>query len=154
MALLTEIYTDGGIRGNGKEDALGAYAFSFRHGDHYYEFSRAEVGGTNQTMELKALIAALYYCKTKDINGIIKVYTDSKYVIGCATEWVNTWRKNNYQRKDGELKNRDLIIVLDQLIHALPGDLLLKHVKGHSNIEGNEYVDSMCTEAMENYTGE
>lgn len=149
--MVTEIYTDGGIRGNGQEDSLGAYAFTLKNKDTYYEYSRVEVGGTNQTMELKALISALYYCTTHNVKGIIKVYSDSKYVIGCATKWLDGWRANDYQRKDGELKNRGLIIVLDKLIQSLQGDLIMEHVKGHNGNEGNEYVDSMCTEAMNNH---
>lgn len=149
--MLTEIYTDGGIRGNGQPDALGAYAFSFRNKDDYYEYSRTEIGGTNQTMELKALISALYYCITRQTKGIIKVYSDSKYVINTATKWLPGWRANDYQRKDGELKNRDLIIVLDKLLQTVEGDFIMEHVKGHDGNIGNERVDTLCTEAMENH---
>lgn len=151
MDYITTLYTDGGIKGNGKEYAVGAYAFTAKNGNHYYEYSNIELGGTNQTAELKALIVALYFCKENNIGGIVKVISDSKYVIGCATQWLDSWRAKGYQNKTRDLKNRDLIIILDKLIQSLGAELTMEHVKGHSGETGNERVDALCTETMENY---
>ena len=138
------IYTDGGYRSSVE---VGAYAYTLEYRGHSYDAGGASVETTNNKEELKAVIYALKRLKTDDIP--VRVYTDSKYVIGCAVEWIDKWRGNNYHKKGG-LKNRELIIELDRQVRRQEYIEFI-HVKGHSGIEGNEKVDALVNEIMDRY---
>lgn len=43
----------------------------------------------------------------------VRLYTDSKYCIMGATEWLKEWRKNNWNKK---VRNRTLFERLDELL--------------------------------------
>lgn len=144
-------YTDGGIMNNGKEDSYGAYAFTIQNGDSYKEHSKALDGGTNQTFELRAVIMAIYYCSKMKFTEDLLIKTDSKYVIGCATEWMDSWRMHGYQNSKKQLKNRGLIMTLDKVMRDYQGDISFEHVKGHNGEQGNERVDTLCTESMKEF---
>ena len=40
------------------------------------------------------------------------IATDSEYVVKGSTEWVKTWSRNDWQTRNGPVKNRDLWEVL------------------------------------------
>ena len=138
------IYTDGGYRSS---VGVGAYAYTLEYKGHSYDAGGASVETTNNKEELKAVIYALKRLKTEDIP--VKVYTDSKYVIGCAVDWIDKWRGNNYHKKGG-LKNRELVIELDKQVQR-QGDIEFIHVKGHSGVEGNEKVDALVNKLMDDF---
>ena len=141
------IYTDGGYRSS---VGVGAYAYTLEYRGHSYDAGGASVGTTNNKEELKAVIYALKRLKAEDIP--VKIYTDSKYVIGCAVEWIDKWRGNNYHKKGG-LKNRELIIELDKQVRRQE-DIEFIHVKGHSGVEGNERVDALVNEIMDRHVAD
>ena len=91
-------------------------------------------GVTNQQAELSAVIQAVYFF------GIgIKILTDSKYVIGCFTEWYQRWLKNGWiNAKNKPIKNQKLIKLGLDL-----GANLIKytHVYGHSENTYNDMAD-------------
>lgn len=138
------IYTDGGYRSS---VGVGAYAYTLEYKGHSDDGGEASMETTNNQEELKAVIYALKRLKTDDIP--VRVYTDSKYVIGCAVEWIDKWRGDNYNKKGG-LKNRELIIELDKQVRRQE-DIEFIHVKGHSGVEGNEKVDALVNEIMDRY---
>ena len=81
-------FTDGGCRGNGKSDAIGAYGVQLNFTDennvtHTKELCKAFKGVTNNQMELQAVIECL-----KALNQPCKVIlmTDSKYVCNAINE--------------------------------------------------------------------
>ncbi len=100
---------------------------------------------TNNRMELGAAIAALQAIKQP--NARILVVSDSKYVIGCCTQWMAGWKKNGWKRKGDPLKNLDLLQKLDELL--MGRDVEFRWVAGHSGHEGNEHVDRLGNEAMD-----
>ena len=73
--------------------------------------------------------------------------SDSKYLIGCCTEWMAGWKANGWKRKGGPLKNLDLLKQLDELIAK--HHVEWRWVAGHSGHDGNEHVDRLANEAMD-----
>ncbi len=137
-------FTDGGCRGN---PGVGAWAFVLV--DTVTRKALESAGGeqqtTNNRMEMWAAIAALQAVKSADTS--ILIVTDSKYLIGCCTQWMEGWKKNGWKRKGDPLKNLDLLQTLDELISARSVEF--RWVAGHSGHVGNEHVDRLGNEAMD-----
>ena len=139
------IYTDGGCRGN---PGIGGWGVWLRYGEHEKKLSGAEKDTTNNRMELMAAIKALEEIKSSSIH--IDLYTDSKYVMNGITQWIVGWKKKNWKTAAKKpVKNVDLWQTLDELNQ--------KHqvswfwVKGHSGDEGNDTVDLLANQAMDNF---
>jgi ribonuclease HI len=96
-------------------------------------------------MELSAAIEALASIKKPGAN--ITVFSDSKYVIGCCTEWMAGWKARGWKRKGDPLKNLDLLQRLDELIQL--HDVKWRWVAGHSGHYGNDHVDQLANESMD-----
>jgi len=89
------------------------------------------VGATNQQAELSAIIQAVYLFGTN-----IKVITDSKYAIGCFTEWYPRWLRNGWiNAKNKPVENRKLI---ELGLNMGTNNVEYTHIHGHS---GNVYND-------------
>ena len=149
-------FTDGGCRGNGKSDAIGAYGVQLNFTDennvtHTKELCKAFKGVTNNQMELQAVIECL-----KALNQPCKVIlmTDSKYVCNAINEkWLQGWIKKGWVNSSKQpVKNKE------QWQELVP--LLEKHevqffwVKGHSDNPGNQRADELCNIAMDEYKGD
>ena len=102
--------------------------------------------GTNNTAELNGLLAAFNYAKTHIEQGkTVQVLSDSKYSIDCITKWAKGWQAKGWTRGKGEeIKNLDVIKQCFALYQKLKTNLIISHVKGHANIEGNELSDRMA----------
>ena len=137
-------FTDGGCRGN---PGVGAWAFVLVDMTTRKALERAdgELQTTNNRMEMWAAIAALDAVKKLDTEVVI--VSDSKYLIGCCTQWMAGWKKNGWKRKGDPLKNLDLLQRLDELIS--PRRVKFEWVAGHSGHVGNEHVDRLGNEAMD-----
>jgi ribonuclease HI len=137
-------FTDGGCRGN---PGVGAWAFVLidAKSRQALEASGGEDQTTNNRMEMSAAIAALEAVKKPETK--ILVVTDSKYLIGCCTQWMAGWKKNGWKRKGDPLKNLDLLQKLDLLLAGR--DVEFRWVAGHSGHFGNEHVDSLLNVAMD-----
>lgn len=137
-------FTDGGCRGN---PGVGAWAFVLVDvaTRKALEGAGGEQQTTNNRMEMGAAIAALESVKKLDTE--ILIVTDSKYLIGCCTQWMAGWKKNGWKRKGDPLKNLDLIQKLDELLTGRKVEF--RWVAGHSGHVGNEHVDRLGNEAMD-----
>ena len=137
-------FTDGGCRGN---PGVGAWGFVLVDVDtrKALEAAGGEKMTTNNRMEMGAAIAALEAVKKSDAQ--ILIVTDSKYLIGCCTQWMAGWKKNGWKRKGDPLKNLDLLQKLDELISGRTVEF--RWVAGHSGHVGNEHVDRLGNEAMD-----
>lgn len=151
--MLFEIYCDGSTRGNGKENAVGAWAFLvLGAGAKIYQNCQAEANTTNQRMELTAAIQALDYLFYNEICvpfDSIKVYTDSAYLHNCYTQkWYVNWQNNGWRNSKKEpVANRDL---WEKLIYyfEMPEVDFVK-VKGHAGDQWNEIVDGLAQNASQ-----
>ena len=137
-----ELYTDGAYRGN---PGPGGWAALLVCGAERRELSGAEALTTNNRMELSAAIEGLGALKRR---CAVKLYTDSKYVLQGATEWLPNWKARGWRTAArAPVKNQDLWQLLDAA--AATQDIQWIWVKGHSGHDGNEYVDRLANEAID-----
>ncbi len=96
---------------------------------------------TNIRMEGEAIIAAL-----KDAAGeACEIYTDSEFWVKVITIWSLPWEKNGWKKKNGEIKNLDLVQEVCSLYRASKAKLIW--VRGHNGHDGNELADEWANKA-------
>lgn len=140
-----KIYCDGACKGNpGK---AGSGLAIYRNGDEkpVLLYGEYEARGTNNTAELNALHKALLIASKSSKSTI---YSDSKYSIDCITTWAYGWKRKGWKKKGGEIKNLEIIKTSHELYEAIKSRVVIKHVKGHSGVEGNELADRMAVWAI------
>ena len=132
-------YTDGGCRGN---PGIGAWAFLLIDdaSGQAMECADGESDTTNNRMEMMAVIQALRSLKKEPTKMCI--HSDSKYVIDCCSKWMSGWKAKGWKKKGGELKNLDLLKLLDELLSK--HQVSWQWVKGHAGDEGNEKADELA----------
>lgn len=139
---LVEIYTDGACSGN---PGLGGWGALLIFKEKKKEISGYLEDTTNNQMELMAAIEALKILKK---SCKVNLYTDSTYVQKGITEWIHSWEKNNWRKRDNSpVKNVELWQKLQQEIEK--HDIIWNWVKGHSDNEGNNIADRLAVEARE-----
>jgi ribonuclease HI len=137
-----EMYTDGACRGN---PGPGGWAALLIAGKERKELSGSEAATTNNRMELMAAIAGLEALKRR---CAVRLYTDSKYVLQGATEWLTQWKARGWRTAGRQpVKNQDLWERLDAA--AAAQDIDWHWVRGHSGHEGNEFVDQLANQAID-----
>jgi ribonuclease HI len=132
------IYTDGGCSPN---PGAGGWGAVLLFGEHLKELCGGEPDTTNNRMELTAAVEALRALKRP---CAVDVYTDSQYLRNGITKWMPAWKRRNWQRKDGALKNVDLWKALDAL--ADKHDVNWHWVRGHAGDALNERCDELAHE--------
>jgi ribonuclease HI len=141
MTDIIDIWTDGACSGNPGPGGWGAV---LRAGGHEKEISGAEAATTNNRMELMAAIEALNALKKP---SVVRLHTDSKYVMDGLTKWIHGWKKNGWKTTDKKpVKNEDLWRKLDAA-NALH-QVTWKWVKGHSDDEMNNRADELARSAI------
>ena len=133
------IFTDGSSRGN---PGPGGWGTILSFDSVVVELGGSEKKTTNNRMELMAVIKGLEYIQSRKKD--VSIYTDSSYVLKGATQWIASWKRNNWmtQGKQGVL-NRDLWEELDELLQKVKIDWQL--VPGHAGVPANERCDEIAT---------
>jgi ribonuclease HI len=157
-----EVFSDGSSTVYKNADNLKFGGIGVHIKDYKYDISFPLIGSavTNQKAELIAAIMAIKLCKNKikQLDKII-LYTDSMYVINCATKWAKEWEKNDWKRKKGEVLNLELVKELYELSKSI--NVTFKHIRSHQkepdkNNEnwylwnGNKIVDKLANDIMNN----
>ena len=139
-----QIFTDGACKGN---PGVGGWGVLIKSGEHEKELNGYEQLTTNNRMELIAVIEGL---KSIDINTIVEVTTDSKYVKNGISEWIYNWKRNNWKTSAKKpVKNKELWQELDSLVQNY--NIKWIWVKGHSGHPGNERADELANDAVREY---
>ena len=135
------LITDGAYSSSRNQGGIGLVFL--KNGEKILEYSRMFKGVTNNIMEVCAVIVGLRMIKNP-INSLT-IYTDSEYVIGCATK--------GWKRK----KNIHLWNEFDKQytrIKELCSNIKFQHVKGHQSGTNltqeaywNKYVDRLAVSA-------
>jgi len=122
-----------------------------------------QANGTNNTAELNGLLYSFKLAK-KYLTSVkqVQILSDSKYSIDCITKWAKGWQVKGWTRGKGEeIKNLELIKECFTLYQEIKQHIIITHVKGHANIEGNELSDRMAVlarlqkqETLVKYQGE
>ena len=137
---MIKIYTDGSCLGN---PGFGGWAAIIFLNDKKIKIKGKKKNTTNNQMELMAPIKAL---KKIPVGEKVQIYTDSRYVKMGITEWIKTWKKNNWKTSSKKkVKNKDLWKELDHLSEKYQIKWLW--IKGHSGDITNEEVDQLAREA-------
>jgi len=147
---LLTIYCDGACQGNPGKAGSGIAIYDNNKKPQllYGDYIKS---GTNNIAELNALKKALLISKESK-RAII--YSDSRYSIDCITKWAYSWQKNRWQKKGGEIKNLNLIKEIHALYESIKNKVTIKHIKGHSGVEGNELADRMAIHAISTNSSE
>ena len=136
-----EIFTDGACSGN---PGPGGYGSVLRYGGQTKEISGYDLYTTNNRMEMMAVIEALRLLKKP---CIIRIVTDSNYVVKGMTQWLPVWIKRNWLNKQKKpVLNRDLWETL--LDVSKPHEIEWIWVRGHAGHEENERCDELAREAI------
>ncbi len=137
-----EIYTDGACSGNPGPGGWGAI---LRSAGHEKELYGGEADTTNNRMEMMAVIKALEALKTR---SKVALYTDSKYVMDGATQWLKGWKAKKWKTASNHpVKNQDLWRQIDALLNA--HDVTFHWVKGHAGHPENERADALARAGIE-----
>jgi len=130
------IYTDGGCDPN---PGIGGWAAILECKGRTKELSGGERDSTNNRMELTAAIRALEALKRP---CLVDLHTDSEYLQKGITEWLPGWKRRDWKRKGGELKNIDLWKRLDGL--SAVHEFRWRWVRGHAGDPSNERCDELA----------
>lgn len=134
------IYTDGGCEPN---PGVGGWGAVLIYKDRERELSGGDRDTTNNRMEMTAAITALEALKRP---CRVCLHTDSEYVMKGLTEWLPGWKRRNWKRKGGPIKNVDLWKRLDAA--ASRHEVSWRWVKGHAGVHYNERCDTLASEAI------
>mgnify|MGYP001451229024 FL=1 len=139
-------YTDGACSGNPGVGGWGAVLLAEKNNKiiKRKEISGGLVDTTNNQMEL---IAAIETLKALKKFTEICIVTDSNYVKKGITEWLPSWKKNNWKTSSKkDVKNRKLWEELEELVNKNKVDWLW--VKGHAGNIENERADFLAREEI------
>ena len=139
-------YTDGACSGNPGVGGWGAVLLAEKNNKiiKRKEISGGLVDTTNNQMEL---IAAIETLKALKKYTEICIITDSNYVKKGITEWLPSWKENNWKTSSKkEVKNRKLWEELEELVNRNKVDWLW--VKGHAGNIENERADFLAREEI------
>lgn len=144
------IYTDGACSKNGYAEAKAGIGVFFGDNDerNVSALVNSDYKQTNNVAELLAFIRAIKIVANDDNKYII--YTDSEYVIKCATKF-NSWLK---KKEKTEIKNFELVQELYQLVEQ--HNIKYEHIKAHTGLDdehsyGNEQADRLANNAIGNF---
>lgn len=150
---------DGGCRNNGSAQPIAAAACIRRarwRSSYMTRHLPFHPTPTNQRAELTAIIMALEWALEvyEGLNGApyirVTIRTDSKYVVGCMTEWIYKWRDNGWVNARGvAVANYDLIIRAADLEDELTdlGSVRYEWIPRSENEEADEY----CNDALDDF---
>jgi ribonuclease HI len=134
----TGVFTDGACEGN---PGPGGWGFVWVEDDRILaEGHGFEERTTNNRMELTALIEA--YRRLPE-DAAITVFSDSELCVKTINEWAAAWERRGWRRKDGPVKNLELVQALYALAHAHP-KVTLRWIRAHDGSRWNEYVDALA----------
>jgi len=147
----SNVYIDGSCIHNGKPNAKAGYAVYFGEEDARNEYNRVIGKQSNNTGELTAFIRSLEILQNEIEQGItIHVYTDSEYVIKCASTYGSKLEQNNW--KDTKVPNIELVKQAHELYKNKP-NIKLHYIKAHTSKDdahskGNAEADRLANLAV------
>lgn len=163
MVYIMVVQADGACRRNGMDEPVAAAACAIltRNRRGYWGFKEVLptlywTNQTNQRAELSAIILALNMALRRierlqvQADVRVTVESDSKYAIGCMTEWIEKWQNNGWiNAKGNDVANQDL------LEEALESQENLEY---HGKVvyrwiprEENTTADMLCNQALDEW---
>src|SRR5690606_16842176 len=133
------VFTDGSCSGNpgpggwGVVYVLDGRILASEHG--------ADPATTNNRMEFTAMIHGL---RMLGPDEPMDVYTDSQLVVNTLTQWAAGWERNGWRRRDGEVKNLELVKEASARANERP-PARSRCIKAHDGPPWSEYADARST---------
>ncbi len=135
----TGVFTDGSCSGNPGPGGWGVvyvddgHVLAQEHG--------VESHTTNNRMEFTAIIHGLRMLGPAEA---IDLHTDSMLAVNTLTKWAAGWERNGWRRKDGEVKNLDLVREAYDLLRERPL-VHVRWIRAHDGSRWNEVADALST---------
>ena len=140
------IFTDGSCQGNPGPGGWGAVYV--RGGQIVEERAGYDPATTNNRMELTAMIQGLSMVGPDEA---VDVYSDSALVVDTLTKWAKGWEARGWKRKEGEVKNLDLVKEAYALARERPL-ARIQWIRAHDGSRWNEYADALSTSHLRSET--
>lgn len=139
-----EIFCDGSSLGNPGAGGYAALLISAVNGKKTEKMVTGnQANATNNQMELRAAILGLSSLKKA---CVVKVHTDSNYVVKGMTEWLFSWKKKNFKNsKNQPVANQELWLELEAA--SKKHEVSWHWVKAHNGHRENEMVDEAARNA-------
>lgn len=135
-----QLITDGACVGN---PGPGGWACILRHGNRRREMFGYAPLTTNNRMELTAAIEGL---RALNQPCEIEVITDSEYVKNGITQWIHSWKRNNWTTSAKKpVLNSDLWRELDEEVSR--HKTTWTWTKGHAAHDDNNRADELAAMA-------
>ena len=161
---MIHIFTDGSCSGNNQKDMSkrrAGWATVFM-GDHAHLSTSGKLDAstsliTNNVAELTAIQTALRIVKeqhfTRD-GHTVHLHTDSDYSKNCLRRDAPRWQRNGWKRRDGPIKNLDLIKSCYGLLKELGPKMTVSWTKAHTGggsfeAKGNALADAEANKARD-----
>jgi len=138
----TGVFTDGSCQGNPGRGGWGSVYT--RAGEVVEQRNGADPETTNNRMEFTAMIEGLLMLPEDSTESI---YTDSQLVVNTLTKWAAGWQKRGWKRKNGPVRNLELVKRACELAQSHP-DVTISWIKAHDGSRWNEYADALATGYM------
>ena len=136
------VFTDGSCEGN---PGPGGWGVAWVEDDRLLaERWGANPATTNNRMELTALIEAY---RMLPVDARVTIYSDSQLCVNTVNVWAAAWERRGWRRKEGPIKNLDLVRELYALSREHSG-VRLQWIRAHDGSRWNEYVDALATSYM------
>lgn len=138
-----QVFTDGSSLDNAAVLSFGGIGVYFPNGeldDISEPFLLEPI--TNQRAELYAIYTALEKITDQLEFDTVTIYSDSEYSIKSLTEWIHKWKKQGWiGSKKQDVKNRDIIEPIHNIMEKYPGKIKFVHVRAHT---GKQDFESRC----------
>ena len=138
------VYTDGSCNGN---PGPGGYAAILKKGRFYREIVGSVPHGSNNRMELEAVIMGL---EAVEPGSHVTVFSDSQYVVNAVNEGrLAEWQTNGWRRIRTltPIRNADLWMVLVSIIKEKELEVNFQKLRAHKGHKLNSRADFLARQA-------
>ena len=156
----TTVFIDGTYR---KQEKIGGYAVYFNENDYRNKVGKVEYQNLNSySCELYALY--MFVLGAENLKNYV-IICDNELIISAINQYIGIWSRNNFKKANTtiDIKHKDLVIKIHNLIEEKKLKLYGHHVKGHqkqpnNNVlsmeyilwEGNRKVDKLAEKFIKN----
>ena len=142
------VYVDGALASERSSRGPGGWGFLLI--DRKTKRALSRRGGTAWTtvhrMELTAVVEALRSLKGRQQE--VEVRTDFRWLVQAGEQWISTWRRQNWTRRNGgEVNNVDLIRQIDSI--SRQHRISWRWVPEHCEEPGNTFAADLSQRALE-----
>ena len=148
------VYIDGACSNNGKPNAKSGYGVYFSENDSRNEYGQVDGKQSNNTGELTAFIRSLEILE-KDISNSTKinVYTDSEYVMKCATTYGAKLEANDWKNSENKIPPNVALVKKARMLYKNAKCVKLHYIEAHTNKDdihsiGNSHADRLACLAI------